>query len=155
MKNLRTSVLCVCIAVCSISANAQKEIPLNQPDYNKPRLFTNLPESIPVDVTNFTSVTANKNGNAVDLNFNNALRFQGQVVSTSDATDTQISSVVIRSSNYEGAVLTITKVTDPATGAINYVGRIVSLKHGDLYELQNKNGQYSFVKKNFYDLINE
>jgi hypothetical protein len=155
MKNLRTSVVCACITLCSLSAAAQKEIPLNQPDYNKPRLFNNLPDQVPVDLNGFNSLLTSKNGNAIDVNFSTGFRFQGQVVSTSDATDTQLSSVVVRSSNYEGAVMTITKVTDPATGTISYVGRIISMKHGDLFELQNKNGQYLFVKKNFYDLINE
>ena len=160
MKNLRTSFACLCMTLCSISAFAQKadpadNIPLNQPDYNKPKLFSNLPDQIPVEPNDFTSLLSNKNGNAVEYKFNNTMRIEGEVISVSDAAEKQFSSVVVRSSNYPGAVMTITKVTDAATGNISYTGRIISMKHGDLFELQQKDGKYIFVKRNFYDLINE
>ena len=31
----------------------------------------------------------------------------------------------------------------------------MSFKHGDAYEISEENGQYFFVKKGFYDLVNE
>ncbi len=159
MKNLRTSLACLCMSLCSLSVFGQKadtndNIPLNQPDYNKPKLFSNLPDQIPVELNDFTSILSNKKGNAVEYKFNNTIRIEGEVISTSDAAEKQFSSVVVRSSNYPGAVMTITKVTDEA-GKISYTGRIISMKHGDLFELQQKDGQYIFVKRTFHELINE
>ena len=65
-----------------------------------------------------------------------------------------MNSVVIRSTNYNGATLTISKTMN-ADETISYSGRIISFQSGDLFELQNKDGHLTLVKRNFYDLVNE
>jgi hypothetical protein len=156
MKNLRTSLLCVCITLSSICAVAQKQsIPLNEPDLNKPLLFAAVPEKVMVNETTLARLFNNEYGSMVSIPFASGFTYQGQVVSNSLVADARITSVVIRSTNFEGSNLTISTVIDPVNGTVNYVGRIISLKHGDLLELQQVNGQYMFVKKKFYDLINE
>ena len=158
MKNLRTSVLCVCITFCSLFAAAQKNdgIPINEPDYNKPKLFQGLPDNIPVSIDNLNSLFGIQIGRPVRVNLSTSSSFQleGEIVSTASKYNNSIQSVVIRSTNYNGARLTISKITDE-NGVLIYRGRIISLQHGDSYELQNLNGSYTLVKRNLYDLVNE
>jgi hypothetical protein len=155
MKNLRTFLLCVCMIAYSVCSFGQSgDVPLNEPNPNKPRLFTGLPELINVDVAVFGGLLNAEVGTSVNIPVSAAFRIQGHVVSAVSKYGNSIRSVVVRSINYTGASLTISRITDE-DGVIIYTGRIMSMAHGDLYELQNQNGQYSFVKKNFYTLLNE
>lgn len=65
-----------------------------------------------------------------------------------------IRSVIVRSSNFNGATLTLSSSTQ-TNGTVKLTGRLLSMQHGDLYELQRVNEQYFLIKKNFYDVINE
>lgn len=158
MKNLRTSVLCVCVTLYSLCSAAQVNpaIPVNEPDYNKPKLFQGQPDNIPVSLENLNSLFGKEVGFSVSINLADASTFQfdGQVVSAASKYNNSIQSVVVRSSNFNGARLTISKVKED-NGTVVYRGRILSLQHGDLYELQIISGKYTLVKRNLYDLINE
>src|SRR5689334_13517448 len=144
MKNLRTSVLCVCVTLYGLCSAAQTNnaIPINQPDYNKPKLFQNQPDNIPVNLDNLNSLFAKPVGLSVSINLADASTFQfdGQVVSSASKYNNSIQSVVLRSTNFNGAQFTVSKVVDE-TGTTVYRGRILSLQSGDLYELQYKNGK--------------
>lgn len=157
MKSLRTSVLCAGIALCSLGSFAQEnKAPVNEPDLNKPRLFTGLPERIQLSADDISNLFGNPLGRAATLKLtdDNRFQFEGEVISSSSKYENRIQSVVIRSTNFNGANLTLSKITG-SDGSVKYRGRIISFAHGDLYELENQNGQYVLVKKNFYDLINE
>jgi hypothetical protein len=157
MKNRRTIVLCVCITLCSLVSFAQKEsIPLNQPNNNKPKLFNSLPDKISVNIANLNTLLATPAGNNVSINLGNDVPFifKGQVVSTTSKYKNIIQSVVISSTNYNGARLTFSR-TNNADGTLSYTGRIISFQHGDLLELQQEKGGFVLVKKKFYDLVNE
>src|SRR5688572_12665162 len=151
MKNRRTTALCIAM-LCSVISFAQTAR-VNEPDMNKPKLFTSLPEKISFNPASVPALFAQSVGNDVNLTVGELMPFNGKVVSTSSSTETDRNSVVIRSSNFEGAVMTISRIL--IDGKISYTGRIISMKHADLYELQYRNGQYEFVKKNYYDLVNE
>ena len=157
MKNLRTLAVCVCISLMSLSSFAQSnngQPPLNEPDYNRPRLFNNLPEKVPFNVNNVSSLFNASIGAAVDLGLSETVPFimNGEVIATT-STD-KVQKLVIRSSNYVGANMTIIRITND-DGSVTYRGRILSFKHGDFYELQKSTEGYVLVKKSFYDLINE
>jgi hypothetical protein len=157
MKSLRTYVLCASICICGASASAQENtVPLNEPNYNKAKLFGSLPDNIPVNInTVATSLLASQQGSRVTIALSPSLSVQGTVVSTASKYDETIQSVVIRLSNYSGATFSFSRLVNTETGVVSFAGRIVSMEHGDLYELKNSNGQYSLVKKTFYELINE
>lgn len=158
MKNLRTSVLCACFAVCSIGSFAQEQKPvLNEPDYNKPRLFDNLPEKIAFNPASFATISGKQAGNAVSFSFSDdaTISFEGKLLAAATRENGRVQTISIQSTNYNGANLYISKVTHP-NGTVKYNGRIISPQHGDLFVLQrNSTGQYEFVKKNYYDLVNE
>ena len=153
MRTLSTSVLSVCIMLCSLCTFAQdQKTPLNEPDYNKPRLFNDLPDRIDFNPANLVNLFQLKMGQSVTIPLTSGFNYTGEVVSTSN--EANVTSVVIRSTNRAGARLTFTKVTD-ANNAVKYIGRIISLQYGDTYEIVLENDQYYFKKKGLYDLVNE
>lgn len=157
MKNLRTAMLCVCTLLSVMFTKAQEnKIPINEPDYNKPRLFDALPSRIPVSSNELNAILDAPVGRtaSIALGETNSVRFAGDVVSVSSQDDQQVRSVVIRSSNYNGARLTLSRIAK-ADGTVSFTGRIVSFQHGDLYELKNESGNLFLVKRNYYELVNE
>ena len=52
MKNVISSVLCVMLVFLATHANAQiqNKLPISEPDYQKPKLFNNLPSVLPLNV---------------------------------------------------------------------------------------------------------
>ena len=156
MKNLRTAVLCACTVLCSVVSFAQNRIPVNEPDYNKPRLFNNLPEKIQVSPADLESLFSSPVGRPANLRLtmDASVKFEGELVSISERSSGGQQSLVVRSTNFNGARLTISRFMNE-DGTVTYRGRIISFQHGDCYILEDMNGQLTLVKKNFYDLVNE
>ena len=144
------------MSLYSLCSTAQNVIPINEPDVNKPRLFQSLPENFPVRMLDITALFGSELGRPVSLSLSDAVAFQfdGNIVSMANKYDNRIKSVVVRSTNFPGASFTISKITDER-GTISYTGRILSMQHGDLFELSTVNDQLVFVKRKFYDLVNE
>lgn len=157
MKTIRTTMLCVVFALSAYVSNSQEQkVPVNEPDYNKPRLFTNLPGKISVNNNLIDNILTAPLGRSSSfrLSEDNSFQFAGEVVSTASKYNNSIQSVVIRLETFNGARLTLSKITN-ADGSIRYTGRIISFTHGDLYELENQNGELVLVRKNFHELVNE
>lgn len=156
MKNLCTLSMCVLLLISGITVNAQNRIPLNEPDLNKPKLFSNLPEKISVNASELETFFIAQVGTNTQLSLASDAnqKFEGNLVSRSDRSADGIQTAIIGSSNYNGARMTVTKRQNE-DGTVSYLGRIISFQHGDLYELQNLQGQWFLVKKNYYDLVNE
>ncbi len=157
MKNRSFIALCVSVLLFNVPLLAQNQnVPLNEPDYNKPLLFRSFPDSIPVNIASFDRAVSFSQGEDVSVNVSDNVQFvfQGKVMSIASKYGNSIQSVVIKSNVYDGAGLTISKVTD-SNGNVSFTGRIVSMKSGDLYELVKTDSGYFLVKRKFYDLINE
>ena len=156
MKNLKVAAFSVCItfcSVCSIAQNIQnRSVSVNEPDYNKPKLFGDLPERINFDPTVLSALLNTQVGQSINLAVTPVFRISGQVVSKAD--DQNSTSVVVRLTNRPGARLIFTKLTDP-NNSVKYIGRIISLKHGDSYEIISENDQYYLKKKGIYELMTE
>jgi hypothetical protein len=112
MKNLRTQVLCLFAMLFSLCSFAQSEKdPINQQDLNKPKLFSNLPDRIPVSIEKINDLLNALVGNSTSLKVNESSSFQfdGEVVSKATKYDNRIQSVIIRSTNFNGAGLPFLK----------------------------------------------
>jgi hypothetical protein len=139
------------------TAQYKDHVRLNEPDLNRPRLFDKLPAEIPVSVAELNKLlsgetTAGRSANIGSDAEAKLSPFKGTIMSS--AKDHQMRSVVIRSEAFNGATLTISSSTN-ADGTVTYRGRIISFKHGDAYDLQQRDGQYYFVKKSFYEMVYE
>lgn len=157
MKNLRTVSLCASLMLCSLFSMAQtQQVPVNEPDYNRPKLFNNLPEKISFNPESFFSLQNKQAGAPVSISLSDEqqIPFEGTFVSSAERNAGKLQSLVIRSTNYSGATFSMSKVIN-ADGSVVYTGRWISFKHGDIYVLQKSDGRYFLVKKNFYDLVNE
>jgi hypothetical protein len=153
MKNLTKGIICLSLFFICQQSNAQTP-PVREPDMNRPSLFQNLPDKISCRINDLSSLLELEIGKPVSFSFANNLNFQGVVSSVASKFDNTLQSVVIRSTNFPGAALSFSKITKEDR-TISYVGRIISFQHGDAYEISLENGQYYFIKKGFYDLINE
>ena len=157
MKFLKTSALGVLLSVCMLQVAAQqdtKKLPISQYDYNKPKLFKDLPDRINVPLKDFDNVFDFEVGKSVDLPFASNFQFTGTVVSKAEDVASNVKSIVIKSTNKIGATLALSRMINP-DNTITYRGRIMSFKHGDAYEIANENGSYYLVKKGLYDLYEE
>ena len=152
MKNLVKGFICLFLFFSCLQSNAQKP-PVREPNMNRPTLFQNLPNKISCRINDLSALLQSETGKPVSFSLVDNLNFQG-VVSSVAKFDNTLTSVVIRSTNFPGAALSFSKITKE-DGTFSYVGLIISFQHGDAYEIGLENGQYYFVKKGFYDLVNE
>lgn len=153
MKNLVKGILCLSVFLAGIELNAQNP-PVREPDMNRPSLFQNLPEKITCRINDLAALLQSEVGATVSFTFADNTNFQGVVSSVATKFGNTLQSVVIRSTNFPGAALSFSKLLKE-DGTISYIGRIISFQHGDAYEITMENGQYYFIKKGFYDLVNE
>jgi len=153
MKNLVKGIICLSVFFVCIKTSAQTP-PVREPDMNRPSLFQNLPEKISCRINDLSSLLESEIGKTISFSFTGTLNFQGVVSSVASKFDNTLQSVVVRSTNFPGAALSFSKIVKE-DGTFSYVGRILSFQHGDAYEISQENGQYFFVKKGFYDLVNE
>jgi hypothetical protein len=155
MSILKTSAIGVIVLLIVTSATAQTtSVPINEPDYNKPRLFSDLPQRMDISVQLLEQLFALPVGNTVVQQLSTQLRIDGTIVSKSSVYDVNVKSVVIRCHNRAGALFTFTRTTD-AQGNAQYLGRIMSALHGDAFEIVKDNGIYVMTKIGLYDLVNE
>lgn len=153
MKILKISAICVLFSLIYLSASAQN-IPLNDPDQNKPHLFADMPQRMRVQVSDLESLLNLPVGASVNTVLAPGFNFQGIVVSISPVSDAAVKSVVIKSTNRKGATLTFTKTIN-ANGSVKFLGRIISMKNGDAFEMVKENDQYVLQKKNLSELVTE
>lgn len=167
MKNQTLRTLCLCIAIFyTVNSSAQavsgnqresleKTVPINEPDYSKPKLFKEQADRININPSlDFKSIVRLKVGQSINIPFSSNFTFNGTIVSVSDDMDPNVKSIVVKSLSRQGAVLTMSEITNEDK-TISYVGRVVSQLHGDAFELVKEEGKYSFKKKSFYDLVTE
>ena len=157
MKTNQILVLGLLLLATTFNLNAQDaNVPLNEPNYNKPRLFNLLPARIEMSAAKLQELIGTPNGQPaqIPVTSDQYSQITGEVISAVSKYNNDIQSVVIRCSDFDGARLTLSKVNMP-DGTSKFTGRIISLRHGDLYQLEQANGSWALVKKNFYDLVNE
>lgn len=155
MKVLTTKTLGLLLLLCGFFTSAQaQKVPLSDPDYNKPKLFADLPDKMHFNVSDLEQLLTLPVGASINTRLNDKFMVVGTIVSKSNPQTTAAQSIVIRLTNRQGATLTFTKTTDH-DGGTRFIGRMVSLKNGDAYDVVKENGVYVLQKKNLYDIISE
>ena len=141
------------LLLCSFLAQAQdQKFPINDPDRNKPKLFADLPQKMEARISEMQNLFRHKVGAVISMHLSEQFLFEGSIVSKAE--DAQVKSVVIRSTNRPGAVLSFSR-TQHADGSEKFVGMIISRNNADAYEITKEKGHYVFIKKDLYDLMNE
>ena len=153
MKNLKPTAFCVFLCLSFLLSRSQNQnIPLNEPDRNKPQLFADLPSKMNLRISETENLLKLSVDSPVTVLLADNFLFKGMVVSKS--VDPTVSSIVLRSTNRQGAIFTFTKRLNDE-GGFTYLGRIMSKNNGDVFEISQENGQYILQKKNLYDMISE
>ena len=153
MKHLQTCGIILLFALFSFTSFAQN-IPINEPNYSKPKLFQDLPERILIQVSALQSLLDNPISVTVNVQLADNFPVQGHIVSYANKYNSAIQSVVIALTNRIGASFSLSKIKD-TDGSVKYTGRIISMQHGDGFEISFEDGQYYLVKKTFNNMINE
>jgi len=154
MKTLKSVACSAVMALCLMKASAQDaRIPLNTPNYSKPRLFADLPEKMPLKIKDVESLLELSVGTPVNASLTAGFPLIGTIVSKSDPADPSVQSVVIRT-NRNGSTFTFSRVTG-IDGKISYIGRMFSKSGGDALEIANEGQGYVLRKKGVHELINE
>lgn len=153
MKNLLQGISCLLLLFACNFTNAQTP-PVKDPDLERPSLFKDLPQQANCRINDLESLLNNSIGDLVNIQIANNLHFVGTVISVANKYDNTVKSVVVRSTNFQGAALTFSKIKKE-DGSFYFSGRIISYQHADAFEIVLANGQYTFVKKGFYDMVND
>jgi hypothetical protein len=121
---------------------------------SRPNLFNSFSANIPASIAELDKAFAAIPGSSIQFNFAGKFPFSGIVLSSVQKYS-NLSSVIIKSSLLQNALLSISKrINDDNT--ITYVGRIINEKYADGYELKKDNtGNYSFTKIKTDDLIQD
>jgi hypothetical protein len=154
MSILKACAFCAFLIACGISSFAQGKVPINEPDHNKPHLFADLPDHMPIRVSNLETLFNLEIGAPVNVTLSGNFHIIGSVISKSPEKDLNVKSIVIKSINRKGAIFTYTK-TVKEDGTVKYLGRIISTRNSDAYEIVKEEDQYILKKKNLYDIISE
>lgn len=143
------------LTVSYLPSIAQGSVPvLTEPNYNKPKLFSDLPEKMTLRLADMEALLSLPVGTAVKATIATGFSLVGTVVSKSNPSDPSVKSTVINCSNRQGATLTFTRVTQD-DGTYAYIGRMMSKDASDVLEIAKEGTGYIIRKKGFYDLINE
>jgi len=154
MKKLKAILAGAFLTLCASISAAQEKTTFNETDYNKPKLFADLPQKMNLKVSELQNLFKLSVGTSVNVQAADNFIFQGTIVSKSDEKDASVKSIVIKSSNRQGAAFTFTRITN-TDGTYKYAGRVLSFSNGDAYEVVEEKGQYYLQKKNLHDLIAE
>jgi len=127
------------------SANCQTEPPLNQHPVEKAALFAQLPEKISIPVNSLRQIFSATLNSNISIVAGTQLKIEGTVIAKCAVSPEQL-SINVRCSNFQNALLNISRITD-ADGTVSYIGRIVSMRHGDVLLLWEDKGQYTFIRQ--------
>lgn len=154
MKILKTGAICVLTCLCYVHTAAQQPTLVNESVYNKPKIFADLPSKLQLNHQMLEGLLNLEVGSKINFPLGQGYHFHGVVVSKSDATDTQTRTVVVRASNRQGVTFTFTRNTN-TDGTYAYLGRMMSFKHGDAFEIIEEKGELVLVKKEAHSLIED
>lgn len=155
MKFLKTAALAALLAVSYTPLSAQNvTVPLNEPNYNKPRVFSDLPSQMNLRLADMEALLNLSVGAQVNAMAASGFPLIGTVVSKSNPGNTLVKTVVIKSLTRQEATFTFSRITKE-DGSLSYTGRMMSKSAGDALEIVKEGAGYVIRKKGFYDLINE
>lgn len=154
MKTLKTITICAILNLGILHSEAQEKLPINQPNYNKPKVFDDLPRKMNLTISDLESLFDLSVGSPVIAKLSQNFHFKGTVVSRSGDSKSQVRSVVINSTTRKGSVFTFTKITKE-DGDFVYRGRILNKESIDAYEIVKEDDQYVLDKKNYYEMVRE
>ena len=134
-------------------ATSQTVPPLNEPNYNKPKIFSTLPDKLPLHLTEVEALLNLSVGSDARSTIAPNFLLSGKVVSKSDGIDASVQSIVIKS-NLRNAVFSLSRIKG-TDGSVIYRGRMMSREAGDAIEIVKEADSYVLRKISYYNLLSE
>ena len=155
MKFRKTSAFFALLTICYLHSSSQGTTPpVNEPDYNKPKLFSDLPDNLNLRLGDLETLLDLPEGAQVNATIANGLTLVGTVVSKSNPADVSSKTVVIKSPTRHGTTFTFTRIKKD-DGSFSYIGRMLSKGSGDALVIVKEGTNYLIRKKGYYEIINE
>lgn len=151
LKSARITLLIGFLLLTQFSFSQQQLI--REPDPNRPRAFAGFPDSLVSKSENTGQLFSVAKSDHVSVLLAENLLFEG-IVTGKKIYDEYRRAILVRSTNYPGFTLSLFQQVN-TDGSTTIRGRILSFTHGDAFVLQYKQGIYKWVKKGFYELVNE
>ncbi|MEJ7767628.1 MAG: hypothetical protein WKF89_07435 [Chitinophagaceae bacterium] len=145
MKSLTLLGVMMLCCTCYFRSTAQLSPPIRQNNTEKLSLFSRLPEKFLLDKASIEKLFTSPVSGTVKILLADNTFFEGTVTEIVQK-NLNVASINIKSSNFDGALLTISKTTYE-NKSVKYAGRIVSMRYGDVLTLTNKNNQFIFSKE--------
>ena len=145
MKSLVQTVLLFVLLGMYCPAKAQTQ--------QAPHLFDAFSNSITCNNTELERIFSFQQGASVQLAFSPNFIFKGNVNSNQQKFS-NLQSVTIRSSNFDGALLSISRRLND-DNSITYVGRILNPDYADGYELLKQGSNYILNKIKHADILQD
>ncbi len=146
MKKLFTA-FTVFFCFCNLLTFAQNK-------ENKSAFFDSYPSKIVLQESQLAQYFTKKAGEKSDVSLTNSFRFAGDVSSNIQKYH-NLQSVVVKSSNFPGALMQVTKIINP-DNSISYSCHIIGKKMSDGYEMKpSGNGSYVLTKVQARDLLQD
>jgi hypothetical protein len=148
MKNFYILVLVIVFIIVSHVTKAQQPINVHS---GKPALFAAVLNNLDCPVTTLETLFTKTPGQQISFSSGSSFVFTGTVRSNV-VKSPQLTTMIIASTNYSGAVLSVSYVND-GINPPKYVGRILSMAHSDVLELNPNGSNYQWVKKPIDEVI--
>lgn len=123
---------------------AQLPPPIHQTLPNKSSLFTNLPDKFTIKNSLIEDLFSGPDSGSVKILLSVNNFFEGTITERIQRNENVV-TLNIKSSNYDGALLTISKVLN-SNKELTYTGRIVSMQYGDVLILKKESDRFFFTK---------
>src|SRR5689334_13207915 len=123
MKKLKALAICVFLSTACIHLSAQTNIPLNEPDYNKPKIFSDLPQQMILQTTEAERLFTLGVGDVTKNQLTEQFLINGTVVSIGGSKT--VKTILIRIPARNNAFLTLSRTSTP-DGVVSYSGRVMS-----------------------------
>jgi hypothetical protein len=111
----------------------------------RPKLFNAVGSKIIYPKAELEKIFAKTKGSEFEISLPGNFKFTGMVVSSVQRYD-NLKSLLIKSTNFNGAMFAVSKRTNE-DNSITYTGRIISEKYSDGYELKTDAAGNFFLEK--------
>lgn len=135
----------------SLAAAAQQNL-IHEPDYSRPAGLSALPDSFNCKLQDISLLQNYRRGDSISLSLADDLKLNGVV--TSLQLFSSRNTMVVRSTNFSTYVLSLMWIKSDDNQMV-VTGRLISFTHKDALVLQSREGAYKWVKKDYYELVNE
>lgn len=134
----------LCCMLC-LRLQAQLIPPINQVLPNKSSLFSQLPNRFIVKNSLIENLFSTPASTRVKILLSAGNYFEG-IITERVQKNENVLNVNIKSSNYDGALLTLSKISYNDKPDV-FIGRIVSLPYGDVLMLSKEKDQFFFTRE--------